>query len=79
MHCVTIGTILTAATGTTFGDNSSPQNFEPMAMARSELAQHLWGQEGTIEAVAHHLPAPKYEAEPTPAEIDAYQRADADS
>jgi hypothetical protein len=79
MHCATIGTILTAATGTTFGDNTSPPNFEPVARARSELARHLWGKDGTIAAVAPHLPEPKFEAEPTAAEIDAYQKADADS
>ena len=32
-------------TGQTFGGNFSPQNFEPIAVARSQQATHLWKHE----------------------------------
>jgi len=44
MHCYLIADVLAAATGTTFGDNTSPGNWEPIARARQELAQHFWHQ-----------------------------------
>ena len=34
--------LLGFSTGMTFGDNYSPQNFEPVAVARSQQATHLW-------------------------------------
>ena len=34
--------LLGFSTGMTFGNNYSPQNFEPIAVARSQQATHLW-------------------------------------
>lgn len=34
--------LLGLSTGMTFGDNYSPQNFEPIAVARSQQATYLW-------------------------------------
>ena len=34
--------LLRFSTGMTFGDNYSPQNFELIAVARSQQATHLW-------------------------------------
>lgn len=42
MHSCVIADHLSCSTGMTFGDNTSPSNFEPIADARRQLAKHLW-------------------------------------
>ena len=37
--------LLGFSTGMTFGDNYSPQNFEPIAMTRSQQSKYLWKHE----------------------------------
>jgi hypothetical protein len=45
-------------TGLTFGDNTSPSNFEPVARARSKLAQEYWLNEPelVLEKAKQYLP-----------------------
>ena len=42
MHAFVGNGLLGLSTGMTFGDNYSPQNFEPIAVARSQQATYLW-------------------------------------
>ena len=43
MHSsISNGNTLSMNTGLTFGDNTSPSNWEPIARARQQLAQHFW-------------------------------------
>ena len=82
MHLCLLGNILVAATGTTFGDNTSPSNFEPVAQARRQLAQHYWSNVSpaeTANTVHNHLPPLTLAKPPTPTEIAVYQQADPDS
>ena len=44
-----IGELLFIPTGQTFGSNTSPANFEPIARARTILATHLDGQPNLVE------------------------------
>ena len=45
MHGFVGCNLLAFATGMTFGDCYSPQNFEPIAVARSQQSSHLWVNE----------------------------------
>jgi len=78
MHCYIIEDVLAAATGTTFGDNTSPGNWEPIARARQELAQHFWHQPDIVARARPYLPSLGLAPQPSPAEIAAFQRADGD-
>jgi hypothetical protein len=42
MHSFVIAGHLACLTGMTFGDNTSPSNFEPIADAKRQLAKYLW-------------------------------------
>ncbi|KAI2499843.1 hypothetical protein MHU86_14660 [Fragilaria crotonensis] len=42
MHSSISNNTLSMNTGLTFGDNTSPSNWEPVARARQQLAQHYW-------------------------------------
>ncbi len=43
-------------TGLTFGDNTSPSNWEPIARARQQLAQTLWHNPDIIHKAAPYMP-----------------------
>ena len=67
-------------TGATFGDNTSPSNFDPLAMGRRQLAQYLWGSnEDFVPRITKFLPAP-IELAPRPGEkeIAGFAVADKD-
>jgi hypothetical protein len=76
--CVIAGH-LASSTGTTFGDNTSPLNFEPIADARWQLAQYLWKQSNTISQTTKFLPAIQLAAPPSADDIQSFVRADANS
>jgi hypothetical protein len=40
---------MVCATGSTFGDNTSPGNFQPIADARKQLAAYFWSQDDTVD------------------------------
>ena len=67
-------------TGLTFGDNTSPSNWEPIARARQQLAQHLWhNHDSTMEKAKPYLPEFNFAPPATPAERALFARAIADS
>ena len=70
---------LACATGSTFRDNTSPSNFEPIVNAHQQLAQHLWHQPMMTTLVAPYLPPVELSPPPTPAEVAAFSQADLDS
>ena len=78
-HCYQPLDLFAVATGMTFGDNTSPSNFEPLADARRQLAQYLWHQPDTVERAAPYLPDISFAPEPTPAEIATFVQAEPDS
>ena len=68
-------------TGGTFGDNTSPSNFDPLGLARRQLAQSLW-QKSTEASdwAAEYLPSSvRTAAAPTADEVSSFRRADPDS
>jgi hypothetical protein len=55
MHSSISNKTLTISTGLTFGDNTCPSNWEPVARACQQLAQHLWYQEDIIDRARPYL------------------------
>ena len=67
-------------TGLTFGDKTSPCNWEPITRARQQLTQHLLHEEDIIVAkAAQNLPPFPFAPPATPAERAAFERAIPDS
>ena len=54
--------------GQTFGDNASPSNWEPIAQARSALAQWFWPHTAHCTQALSSLPPITFAAPPTAAE-----------
>jgi len=79
MHSAISNNTLIMNTGLTFGDNTSPSNWEPIARARQQLAQHLWYQDDIIERGRKYLPTIKFEKPATPTERAQFVRAIQDS
>ena len=67
-------------TGATFGDNTSPSNFDPLAAGRRQLARALWSSdEDFVPRISTFLPAPiELAPRPTKAEAAAFAQADCD-
>jgi hypothetical protein len=66
-------------TGQTFGDCTSPSNWDSFEKAHSELAQSLWASPTTISRVQAHLPPLSTYASPLPADVASFTPAYADS
>ncbi|KAI2489264.1 hypothetical protein MHU86_25337 [Fragilaria crotonensis] len=68
-------------TGLTFGDNTSPSNWEPVARARQQLAQHYWKNQPAMamEKAQPFLPPFKFAPPATKTERDAFAVAIRDS
>ena len=66
-------------TGTTFGDCTSPGNWEVIAKARQQLAQYLWRQPDSVERTKKYLPVLHFVPSPTPHEVSQFVQAIMDS
>jgi hypothetical protein len=64
MHCFQALSTLFLSTGQTFGDNTSPQNWEPVAHARQQFAQYVWHQPTTLARVKPYMPSIQVAAQP---------------
>ena len=79
MHSCVLTGHLACSTGMTFGDNTSPSNFEPIADARRQLAKYLWKQPDTIAQTTKFLDAIQLAELPSVDVVRSFVRADADS
>lgn len=79
LHCKIFNGVLFIDTGQTFGDTTSPANFEPIAICRSQHARALWHRDDTVKKTLHLLPKIEYQTPPTPAEVDTFVQANRDS
>ena len=80
LHTSLQGDYCVVNTGGTFGDNTSPSNFDPIGLARRQLAWYLWKHETEAQLRAKaYLPLVQLAAPPTPVEIAAFCPADADT
>ena len=81
MHSSISNGTLSMNTGLTFGDNTSPSNWEPIARARQQLAQHYWRHEPktVMEKAKPFLPIFKFAKPATDEERAAFAVAIPDS
>ena len=67
-------------TGATFGDNTSPSNFDPIARARRFMSHYLWtSSPDVVERVLPFLPPITTAPLPTPAEAALFAQSDRDN
>ena len=67
-------------TGGTFGDNTTPSNFDPIALARRLLAQHLWSTDSPdIARALQYLPSLQFAPSPSRAAARSFVQADRDA
>ena len=66
MHSCVVADHMSSSTGLTFGDTSSPANFDPVTEARKALARYLWFEPDTVGRAAEYLPAIELAPPPPP-------------
>jgi hypothetical protein len=79
MHSSQILDYMAVATGATFGDCTSPSNWDPVAQARRQLAQFLWRQKDLVSRATPYLPQFTLAPKPQADEVRMFTRADPDS
>jgi hypothetical protein len=80
MHTFIQGAYSVVNTGGTFGDNTSPSNFDPIGMARRQLAWYMWKHDpAVVERVLPYLLPLLMAPAPTPTEVASFQPADRDT
>ena len=72
MHSAMSHDTLIMHTGLTFGDNTSPSNWEPIARARQQLAQKLWHDEDILIRAQQYMPKFTFEEPATQEEQDGF-------
>ncbi len=79
LHTSQICGYVVVNTGGTFGDNTSPSNFDPIGVARREVAQSTWLNDRTVEdRIAPLLPPLQMAPVPTPEEVSTFATTDVD-
>jgi hypothetical protein len=79
MHSAISNDTLIMNTGLTFGDNTSPSNWEPVARARQQLAQTLWNDPNILLRARQYLPKFTFEPSASPNERQNFTKAIPDS
>jgi hypothetical protein len=79
LHCKIANGVMFVDTGQTFGDNTSPSNFEAVPNCRSQHAQALWHRPDTIARALPLLPAIAHQDPPTLAKAASFVQANRDS
>jgi hypothetical protein len=79
LHCKIAKGVMFVDTGQTFGNNTSPSNFEAVPNCRSQHAHALWHRLGTIARALPLLLAIAHQDPPTLAEAASFVQANRDS
>jgi hypothetical protein len=79
MQCCLICGFLILQSGTTFGDNTSPSNWDTIAVARQQLADKLWTDEKLCEQARCYLPEMTFSPDPTTEETATFAQAEPDA
>ena len=79
MHSAISHDPLNMHTGLTFGDNTSPSNWEPIARARQQLATKLWHDPDIVNQAAKYMPPISFAPPATEAERATFAIAIPDS
>jgi hypothetical protein len=79
LHAAMLFSYLVFQCGATFGDNTSPSNWEVFARARQQLAQYLWSANTVLDQAKKYLPPLQLTPPPTSAEIASFCPAQRDT
>ena len=79
MHSKIINGTLYVDTAQTFGDNTSPANWEPIAICRAQHARALWHRIDTVERTLPLLPKIEHQQPASVEEISRFATANVDS
>jgi hypothetical protein len=80
MHTFIQGDYGVVNTGGTFGDNTTPSNFDVVGSARRQLASYLWKHDPYVDnRVLPHLPPLQLAPPPTLSDVVAFRPADSDT
>jgi hypothetical protein len=79
MHAFLGFGVLFLSTGHTFGDCTSPVNWEPVARKRQQKARYLWNQATTLARALKHLPTLHFAPVPSTTVVASFVQASADS
>lgn len=79
MHAFLVFRILFMSTGQTFGDCTSPANWEPVGRNRQQYAQFLWHQVSTLVNGMQYLPKLQFAPTPSPTVVTTFVQATPDS
>jgi hypothetical protein len=80
MHTFIQGDYGVVNTGGTFGDNTTPSNFDVVGSARRQLASYLWKHDPSVDRrVLPHLPALQLAPPPTASKVASFRPADRDT
>ena len=78
MHAFLVFGVLFMSTGQTFGDCTSPANWEPVARNRQQYAQFLWRQVLTLAKGMKYLPRLLFAPPPSSAVVATFAQATPD-
>jgi hypothetical protein len=79
MHAFLVFGVLFMSTGQTFGDCTSPANWEPVARNRQQYARFLWYQATTLARALKHLPKLQFAPSPSALAKSKFIQATPDS
>jgi hypothetical protein len=79
MHTFMPLNYMAVATGATFGDCTSPSNWDPIAQARQQMARHLWKHPNIIHRAAPYMPNISLSSAPGKDIQNDFVKADADA
>jgi hypothetical protein len=79
MHSYLRSGYLAMATGGTFGDNTTPGNWEAIALGRQQLAQFLWKDPETLNTADPFMPKLTVSPAPSATVVALFTPADADA
>jgi len=75
MHTYQLNDVLVTQTGTMFGDNTCPRNFDPLARGCRQLAPYLWGHPFVGEHGLSAYPPIRMSDPHTATELATFSRA----
>jgi hypothetical protein len=78
MHAFLVFGVLFMSTGQTFGDCTSPANWEPVERNCQQYARYLWHQANTLARAMKHLPTLHFADPPTAATVLSFVQATSD-
>ena len=78
MHASIQCGMLVLNTGGTFGDNTTPPNWDTFSVVRQKMSQARWRDPSVVHQAAAFMPPISFTPDPTPAEVAQFVQAEPD-